>query len=107
MEQFERIIQQNAQEGGAGSLDSSKGLEVFASTVMDVASVSQKTHQINSNLTIQMAYDTFDNVPSATINVKISSSSQHVDLVFHSEVFAHCQFFSLTPCKFLLLFIVS
>lgn len=40
MEQFERTIQQNAQEGGAGSLDSSKSLEINASHVIDVASVN-------------------------------------------------------------------
>jgi hypothetical protein len=49
--------------------------------------------------TFQMAYDSFDNVPSATVNVKIDASAQHLDLIIQTEAYAHSQFFSLSACE--------
>lgn len=83
IEQFEKQIKEHAQEDGSGGSTSSSGLEIQTSIEMDLAS---------------MAYEAvFENVPSATIAVKLISSSPNISLGVQGEAFFHCGYFTLTP----------
>ncbi|KAI6195162.1 hypothetical protein M3Y96_01201600 [Aphelenchoides besseyi] len=84
MQEFENTIRTYSKDSNA-TVGTAAGLDVKTSVEMDKKS---------------QAYDTYDGVPSATLTVKINSAAKTVQFSFKSEVFAHNEYFTLTPAEY-------
>ncbi|KAI6240402.1 Protein PTHB1 [Aphelenchoides fujianensis] len=84
LDEFEEVIRTFSKDSAA-AVGSMAGLELKTTVEMDRAS---------------RAYDTQEGVPSATLNVSIKSGAKSVDLALQAEIFAHSEYFTLTPAEY-------
>ncbi|KAI6240427.1 hypothetical protein M3Y99_00475000 [Aphelenchoides fujianensis] len=84
LDEFEEVIRTYSKDSAA-AVGSMAGLELKTTVEMDRAS---------------RAYDTQEGVPSATLNVSIKSGAKSVDLALQAEIFAHSEYFTLTPAEY-------
>ncbi|KAI6218406.1 hypothetical protein M3Y99_01712500 [Aphelenchoides fujianensis] len=84
LDEFEDVIRTYSKDSAA-AVGSMAGLELKTSVELDKSS---------------RAYDTHEGVPSATLNVSVKSGAKSVDLALQAEIFAHSEYFTLTPAEY-------